>query len=197
MLVDYAKTQPADIYKLMSQSVIPRPIAWIVTENGGVVNVAPFSYFTGLSSSPPTMVVSVGHKSDGTPKDTLRNLRETGKCTLCIIRPELLEKMHFSSKELGHEVSEASAFDIPLCDFVEGYPPRIEGVPVAFACDLHSEIDLGGSKTVPLVLRITHQYIDDSCVHDAQRLAVSFRPVARVGKGYALLGEEITPPKMP
>ncbi len=197
MLYDYADVKPLDIYKLMSRSIIPRPIAWIVTENGGIVNVAPFSYFTGLSSNPPTMVVSVGHKSDGTPKDTLRNLLETGKCTLCIIGPELLEKMHFSSKELGHEVSEASAFKIPLCDFVEGYPPRIEGVPVAFACDLHGEIDLDGSKTIPLVLQIAHQYIDDACITDRERLSIDFEPVARVGKSYALLCEEVTPPKIP
>ena len=197
MLVDYTETNTLDIYKLMSQSIIPRPIAWIVTDSGGVVNVAPFSYFTGLSSKPPTMVVSVGHKSDGTPKDTLRNLRETGKCTLCIVKPELLEKMHFSSKELGHDISETIAFHIPLCDFVDGYPQRIEGVPVAFACDLHSEIDLGGGKTVPLVLQIAYQYIDDACITDRERLAVDFEPVARIGKSYALPGERITPPKIP
>ncbi len=82
MLIKYTDNHAVETYKLMAQTIIPRPIAWIVTENDGVINVAPFSYFTGLSSNPPTMIFSVGHKSDGTPKDTLFNLRKNKKCTL-------------------------------------------------------------------------------------------------------------------
>jgi len=66
-------------YKLMAQTIIPRPIAWVVTEDEGVVNIAPFSYFIGLSSDPATVLISVGHKPDGSPKDTLANIRENGR----------------------------------------------------------------------------------------------------------------------
>ena len=58
-----------DKYKLMAQTIIPRPIAWVVTEDEGVINIAPFSYFIGLSSDPASVLISVGHKADGTPKD--------------------------------------------------------------------------------------------------------------------------------
>jgi flavin reductase (DIM6/NTAB) family NADH-FMN oxidoreductase RutF len=197
MLIDYCETTPSDIYRLMSQSVIPRPIAWVVTEQNGVVNVAPFSYFTALSSNPPTLLFSVGHKSDGTPKDTLRNLRETKKCTVCIAAPEQLEQMHLSSKELEVHVSEASHFDIPLVRIADGYAPMIENAPVAFFCDFHSEVALEGSKTIPLIVQITQQYIDDDALTDAARLAIAFEPIARVGKGYARLGETLTPPAIP
>ena len=57
-----------ETYKLMAQTIIPRPIAWVVTEDAGVINVAPFSYFIGLSSDPASVLISVGHKADGTPK---------------------------------------------------------------------------------------------------------------------------------
>ncbi len=196
MLFDYTQTDPKLNYKLMSQTVIPRPIAWIVTENTGVVNAAPFSYFTGLSSKPPTVIVSIGHRPDGTPKDTLRNLRETGRCTLCMLTPEFLEPMHYSSKALADDQSETETFDIPVKRLIEDFPPMIEGVPVAFFCTLHQEIDLGGSKTIPLVLKIEHQYIDDACIEDRDRLTIDFDPLARVGTSYARLGERLEAPEI-
>jgi flavin reductase (DIM6/NTAB) family NADH-FMN oxidoreductase RutF len=101
MNIDFNKVNPTDIYKLMSHSIIPRPIAWIVTRQNKITNIAPFSYFTALSSNPPTMIVSIGHKADGTPKDTLENIRKTGACTICIAHPKQLNKMHFSSKSLA------------------------------------------------------------------------------------------------
>lgn len=197
MLIDYTDTEAIENYKLMAQTIIPRPIAWVVTENDGIINIAPFSYFTGLSSNPPTMIFSVGHKSDGSPKDTLYNLRKNRKCTLCMVKPEHLDMMHFSSKEMQADVSEAEAFDIPLKNIVDGYPPMIKGAPVAFVCDLYSEVELGQSKTIPLIVEIKQQFIDDACINDRERMTVDFDPVARVGKSYALLGEEIAPPALP
>lgn len=197
MTFDYTQHSAADIYKLMSQTVIPRPIAWIVTEYNSIINVAPFSYFTALSSNPPTLIVSIGHKSDGTPKDTLRNLRKTRRCTVCIVPPKQLETMHFTSKALDATVSEAEFFDLPLRPLIADYPPMIDAVPVAFACELHSEIVLDGSQTIPLVLQIHHQFIDDAHVNDARRLDIAFDPIARVGKRYAHLGDPVDPPPFP
>jgi len=197
MLIEYNDTEAIENYKLMAQSIIPRPIAWVVTENNDIVNIAPFSYFTGLSSNPPTMIFSVGHKSDGTPKDTLYNLRKNGKCTLCMVKPKHLEMMHFSSKEMQADISEAEAFDIPLKNIVDGYPPMIEGAPVAFVCELYSEVDLGQSKTIPLIVEIKQQFIDDACISDKERMTIDFDPLARVGKSYALLGESIEAPRIP
>ena len=197
MFVDYDEKALTQRYQLMAQSIIPRPIAWVVTEREGVVNVAPFSYFMGLSSEPPTMVISIGHKSDGSQKDTLRNLRETQKCTICMVDAPLLEKMHLSSKELAGDVSEATLFDIALHRPFEQFPPLVEGTPTAFFCELHQEIDLKGSQTIPMVVEIKQQYIDDAIVVDHDNLTLSYEPVARVGKAYAFLGKTIIPPKIP
>lgn len=194
MLIDYASTD-ISLYKLMSQSIIPRPIAWIVTENEGVLNIAPFSYFTGLSSNPPTMIVSVGHKSDGTPKDTLANLRKHKKCTLCMVFEDHLEPMHLSSQELEHTKSEAETFDISTEKVLEDFPPMIKDVPVAFFCELFDEISLGQSKTIPLILEIKQQFIDDRVITDTEKMGIDFDPVARVGRSYKFLGETATPPK--
>ena len=195
MIVDYADKALTQRYQLMAQTIIPRPIAWIVTQNEqGTLNIAPFSYFMGLSSEPATMIVSIGHKSDGSQKDTLKNLRETKKCTICMVDEAHLEAMHFSSKELREDESEATTFDIATKEVVEGFPPMVTDVPSAFFCEFYQEIDLKGSKTIPLVVEIKAQFIDEAIISDKERITLDYEPVARVGKSYALLGKKITPP---
>jgi len=186
-----------ETYKLMAQTIIPRPIAWVVTEDEGIVNIAPFSYFIGLSSDPASVLISVGHKADGTPKDTLANIRKHKKCTICMVEEKDLEKMHFSSKGIDKELSEAEMFNIKTVSLRDGYPPMIEGVPSAYFCELNQEIDLGGGLTIPLVLNVKQIFVDDEVITDKERLTIAFKPVARIGKSYAFLGEDINPPAIP
>lgn len=63
MIIDYKDVEDLNRYKIMSDTVVPRPIAWIVTEDNGVINAAPFSYFIPLSSNPATLIVSIDKKS--------------------------------------------------------------------------------------------------------------------------------------
>jgi len=198
MLINYKDKELTQRYQLMAQTIIPRPIAWVVTQNSdGIVNIAPFSYFMGLSSEPATMIVSIGHKSDGSQKDTLKNLRETKKCTICMVDETHLEAMHLSSKELNEALSEADEFNINTQNIVENFPPMVEGVPSAFFCEFYQEIDLKNSKTIPLIVEIKEQYISDDILKDKENITLDYEPVARVGKSYALLGKKITPPTIP
>jgi len=184
-------------YKLMAQTIIPRPIAWVVTENEGVINIAPFSYFIGLSSNPASVLISVGHRSDGTPKDTLANIRKHQKCTICMVDESNLEKMHFSSQALDKELSEAEVFNIETKVMNEAFPPMIKGVSVAYFCRFNQEIDLGGGSTIPLILNVNEIFVDDKAIIDKEKLTIKFDPVARIGKSYAFLGDEIDTPLMP
>ncbi|MEN4044968.1 flavin reductase family protein [Sulfurimonas sp. NWX367] len=198
MVVDYADKALTQRYQLMAQTIIPRPIAWICTQDAkGTLNIAPFSYFMGLSSEPPTMIVSIGHKNDGSQKDTLKNLREHKKCTICMVDEAHLQQMHFSSKELDNTQSEAEIFGIETKSIIQDFPPIVTGIPSAFFCELYQEIDLKGSKTIPLVVEIKSQYIDDEIITDKEKLTLDYEPLARVGKSYALLGKRINPPKIP
>ncbi len=196
MVIDFKDKALNEKYGLMAQLIIPRPIAWIVTE-GEVLNIAPFSYFTGLSSNPPTMIVSIGHRPDGTPKDTLRNLRETRKCVVCMVEEEQLEMMHYSSKDLDAKTSEAEQFDIPVEMKIKAFPPMVKGVKAAFFCETLQEVDLQGSKTIPVIIEIKHLYIDDGIISDREKMSLELDAVARIGKSYARLGEKITPPQIP
>jgi len=151
----------------------------------------------GLSSEPATMMVSIGHKSDGSQKDTLKNLRETKRCTICMVDVAHLQQMHFSSKELRENESEATVFDIKVKQMLEDFPPMVEGIPSAFFCEFNQEIELKDSKTIPVVVEIKAQYIDEDIIIDKEKLILDYAPLARVGKSYALLAEQIIPPKIP
>lgn len=196
MLIDFKDQATTDRYKLMSQLVIPRPIAWIVTECE-VVNIAPFSYFTPLSSDPAAMIVSIGHRADGTPKDTLRNLRESKKCVLCITDESKLDMMHLSSKGLDPQQSEAEVFDIPTKKIFDDFPPMVENIKAAFFCEYLQEVDLKGSKTIPVIIEIKHLYIDETIISDKNKMSVELDTIARVGRTYAKIGEEMQAPPMP
>jgi flavin reductase (DIM6/NTAB) family NADH-FMN oxidoreductase RutF len=175
------------IYQLMAQTIIPRPIAWIVTQNNGVTNIAPFSFFAPLSAKPATVVVSIGYKSDGTIKDTIANIQETKKCTICMVDEENLEKMHFSSEELDKSISEVAKFDIETKELFEGYPPMVKNATVAYSCSFNQLIDLGDAKTQPVVLNIHDIYINKN---------KEFKPVARIGREYAFLSQRIEAPQI-
>ena len=196
MLIDFKEKTAPERYHLMASTVIPRPIAWIATE-GEVLNMAPFSYFTPLSSEPATLIVSIGHRADGSPKDTLRNLRESKKCVVCIVDEDHFEAMHLSSKGLDASQSEVEVFDIPTKNMIEGFPPMPEGIKVAFFCEYLQEVDLKGSKTIPVIVEIKHLYLDNTIISDTEKITLEFSGIARVGREYATLGESIIAPEIP
>ncbi len=184
MIKEYAQLEPTQIYKLMSQSVIPRPIAWIVTEDALTLNAAPFSYFIPLSSNPPTVIVSIGHKTDGSPKDTLANIRKTKKATICFVNEENLETMKKTAESLEKHISEIKYFNIETKTVMEGFPPMIASSKSALFCELFQELDIGG-KTIPLILEVKYQYIDDNALNENGDIELN--NIARVGKELARL----------
>ena len=92
MILDYKDIDDLNRYKIMSGTVIPRPIAWIVTEDEGVLNAAPFSYFIPISSNPALLIVAIGKKDDGSPKDSLANILKHKKATICFVNKIMLIK---------------------------------------------------------------------------------------------------------
>ena len=185
MIYNVNKLDSTKIYHLMAETVIPRPIAWIVTKNNNIINIAPFSFFTILSTQPATIVVSIGTKENGSLKDTMSNIQDTQKCTICMVDDYNLEKMHFSSKELDKTISEANEFDIPTKEIFVDFPPMIENATVAYSCTFNQLIDIGDAKTQPIVLNVKDIYINET---------KKLNPVARVGREYSLLSNRIKAP---
>lgn len=193
MLINFTEKTPLDRYKLISNSVIPRPIAWVMTQNNSVLNIAPFSYFTPLSSEPATLLISIGHKKSGEPKDTLKNLRESKKCVISIIGDEHFEKMHLSASPLEVNESEVKAFDIETEIILEDYPPIPKNIQIAYFCDYLQEVTLKDSKTVPVIIEIKHLYVNDEIITDTETMTYEVESIGRIGKNYAKLGERLNP----
>ena len=182
-----------DIYKLMSNLVIPRPIAWVSTKsNSNILNLAPFSYFIPLSSSPATLLISIGHKKDGKPKDTLKNLRDTKKCSIVIATTNQVKSMHISATPLDYNVSEFKEFNIQNESINSLYPDTPKGSKVIFFCEYLQEVELKGSQTIPVVVEVKEIFIDDSLITNKESIKISFKDaIARVGATYFALGKEL------
>ncbi|GAK20463.1 hypothetical protein JCM19052_955 [Vibrio sp. JCM 19052] len=149
MNIDLSTLAPTQVYHLMTQTVIPRPIAWVLTDSGEQnFNLAPFSYFTAVSSRPPLLMISVGKKPNGDIKDTTRNALETGKLVIHIAPNDLADKVTLSSATLVHGESELETTQLETVDFQGFELPRLEGAPIAFGCKLHEVIEMGEIRKV-------------------------------------------------
>jgi flavin reductase (DIM6/NTAB) family NADH-FMN oxidoreductase RutF len=194
MLFDFEKMTPSERYFLMTQSVVPRPIAWILTRNeNGSLNLAPFSFFAPVCANPATFVVSIGKKPDGAEKDTYRNMRRTGEAVLHIPAANNLDLVNESSASLPAEESEVDWLNIETVNFIEGGLPRLQSAPVAYFCRFNQVVELGASPQMVVFLQAEKLYVDESAViHKQDRTQVDsqqLNPLARLGgKDYAELG---------
>src|SRR5205085_2491231 len=104
--INPADLSPRDAYRLAISVVIPRPIAWVSSMGAdGTLNLAPFSFFNVIGGSPLTIMVSIGQRK-GNPKDTLRNVTETGEYVVNIGDESLLHALNQTSGEWSYEVNE-------------------------------------------------------------------------------------------
>lgn len=130
-------------YKLLTGSVIPRPIALVTTLGPQGPNAAPFSFFNVVAVDPATIMFSVGTRPDGSEKDTLRNIRHLPEFVVHLCNSDIAHQVNICSKELSWGVSEieAAGFTTGPSKFVK--PPRILEAPVQLECRLHDLKELG------------------------------------------------------
>ena len=171
MILDYENIDDLNRYKIMSGTVIPRPIAWIVTDDDGVLNAAPFSYFIPISSNPALVLVAIGKKDDGTPKDSLANILKHKKATICFVNKNNVDKVQKCATPLDKNVSEIEKFDINVCEVKDGYPPMIESSQSALFCDYYDTYNIP-SETTPVILQIKYQYIEDDKINDRNHINI-------------------------
>lgn len=171
MIIDYNEVNDLNRYKIMSDTVVPRPIAWIVTEDEGVINAAPFSYFIPLSSNPATLIVSIGQKEDGVPKDSLHNILKHKKATICFVNKDNIEDVKMCAMGLDKSESEVEKYDIEVQKVLEDFPPMIASTQTALFCEFHSKVDLDGSTT-PVILEIKKQFLEEGRLNEKSHVNV-------------------------
>lgn len=98
MQLDFTTIAPAEAYRWLASTVTPRPIAWVSTLSAeGASNLAPFSFFQVISDEPPTLMVNVSLRDDGSLKDTLRNVQATGQLVIHLVGAAQAETMNATS----------------------------------------------------------------------------------------------------
>src|SRR5262245_16577127 len=107
LYLEFGTMAPIQRYKLLSSIVVPRPIAWVNTRNfSGVVNAAPYAFFNVFWEEPPLVILGLQHGENSIPKDTARNIRETGEFVVNMVRESMFEAMVASATPVGPEISE-------------------------------------------------------------------------------------------
>lgn len=135
MQLDFSALSPLEAYRWLASSVTPRPIAWVSTRSAaGVDNLAPFSFFQVISDRPPTLMVNVNLRDDGSLKDTLRNVQETGELVIQLVDFAQAEAMNASSATLAPGISEFQHCAIASLPSSRVAPLRVAAAPVAFEC---------------------------------------------------------------
>jgi flavin reductase (DIM6/NTAB) family NADH-FMN oxidoreductase RutF len=146
--VDLSELSPREAYSLLVEAVIPRPIAFVSTISaGGVPNLAPFSFFMMGGASPPSVAYSPTLNRDGRPKDSLRNVEETGEFVINTVHREIAEEMNRTSASYPSEVSEWDHSELsPIpSDLVR--PMRVAQSLVQFECKVFQIVRHGSGPT--------------------------------------------------
>jgi flavin reductase (DIM6/NTAB) family NADH-FMN oxidoreductase RutF len=144
MQLDFSKLPPRVVYGWMTSVIAPRPIAWVSTiAADGRTNLAPFSFFQGVTSNPPTLMFVPVNNRDGQPKDTVRNLQQVPEFVVNVVPYALAGPMNATAATLPYGESEAEKFGIAMTPSVKVRPPRVAAAPVAFECTLHQIVDIG------------------------------------------------------
>lgn len=152
-------------YHFLTSAVMPRPIAWVTTldPSNGVVNAAPFSWFNAVCAQPPMVSLAISRRSDGSLKDTVRNIRASGEFVVNVAPKALLREMVQSSNDYAPDVSEVEALGLSTVPSRRVRPPRLAASPVHLECRLDREIALGGADGTSLLLgEVVHLAADDA-----------------------------------
>lgn len=186
MIVDPERLSAHQTYKLLIGSVVPRPIAWVSSvSTEGVNNLAPFSFFTVVSRRPPMLSVTIEPQPDGSPKDTLTNVRESGQYVINVVSLPLANAMHESSKDHPSEVDEFELVGLTPAASEVVKVPRVEEARVSMECVLERILPLGSCGDNLVIGRMVRYHVRDDLLHQNGRIdVVGLEPLGRLAGNY-------------
>jgi flavin reductase (DIM6/NTAB) family NADH-FMN oxidoreductase RutF len=179
MQIDPALHSHADTYKILTNLIVPRPIAWITTaDRSGVVNLAPFSFFNAVGGAPPYLAVGIGRRDDGTLKDTAANIECSADFVVNLVTDELLDAMNISAADFPPNRSELTAVGLHAAPAVKVMAPRLSEAQVSLECRLFRSLALGANTLH--VGEVVMFHVADHLI--GARLHVNdFAPIGRLG----------------
>ena len=200
MQIDPRELKGSAAYSLFISALVPRPIAWVSTLSpDGQPNLAPFSFFMGVTSDPPTLAVAIGRRR-GQPKDTARNLEARGEFVVNVVTESTAKAMVFTSGDFPPEVNEFEAAGLTALPSVQVAPPRVAESPLHMECRVERLITLGRSATTLAIGEVVLFHVADDLWTGYDIEVEKLRPLGRLGRAlYAPMGPilEIPRPTLP
>lgn len=194
MQFDIQNTESSALYKLLTGTVIPRPIAWVATvDENGIDNLAPFSFFNVVSEDPPHIMFSTirtGNKN----KDTLNNILANQQFVVNLVTEDVVEQMNTTSQSVAADVNEFELANVTPIESIYIKPKRVKESLVHFECEMvhHYFIEKHQNGGACIIIgKIITMHIDDSILMENHKINVEkYKPVARLaGSNYSKLGE--------
>lgn len=184
-------------YNILVGTVIPRPIAWISSQSEeGVVNLAPFSFYNIVSYDPAILSVSIQRNSDGSMKDTTRNILATNEAVIHSVSEDNLELANQTAQALPYNVSEFDESKMTLVESTSLSVPGLLQSKSRFETSFYEHIEIkdddGVTKADLILLKVEHFHLDESLFHENHIDAEILKPMSRLaGNDYSKLGQTI------
>ena len=206
MLFDFATLSPDNRYKLMTATIVPRPIAWITSLDAeGQLNAAPFSFFNALAGDPPIVGIGIGGRHpDARPgrwKDSAANIRARGEFVVNLVPYDLREAMNVTAIEFDSTVDEVAEAGLETVPSSRVAPPRLAASPVALECQRFVILEVEVDRTIVLG-RVVALHVRDDAVLDRERCHIDTPKLDLIGRmhgrgWYARTTDRFEMPRIP
>jgi flavin reductase (DIM6/NTAB) family NADH-FMN oxidoreductase RutF len=185
MIYDPSEHPLLETHKLMIGSIVPRPIAFVSTlSKDGLENLAPFSYFNGICSNPPSIMFCPARRGyDGKTKDTLNNIRDTEEFAVNIVSEDFAEQMVSTSTDFEPEVNEFEVSGLTPVPCQKIAPPKVAEAKISFECKLNQIVPVGNEGPgggFVVIGTIVLFHIDDDVYEDGYINLEKLRPIGRL-----------------
>jgi flavin reductase (DIM6/NTAB) family NADH-FMN oxidoreductase RutF len=182
------------IYKLLTGTIIPRPIAWVSTvDDNGINNLAPFSYFNMVGDDPPNLMFSTRRDANSN-KDTLNNILANKQFVVNLVTETLVEQMNATAQSVPSDVDEFDLVGVTPAPSVVVKPMRVKESPIHLECELVHHYFLENHKqggACIIIGRIVHMHFEDNVLLEDYKINMeTYKPIARLaGSNYSEIGE--------
>lgn len=172
--------------------IAPRPIGWITSMSAkGEINLAPYSFFNGVSSRPSVVMFS----SEGR-KDSLAFIIETKEFVCNLVTWDLRDAMNKTSAPMARGVNEMEQAGLAAAPSRLVKPPRVAASPCALECQLLQIVPINDIEGRPIDCHVVFGqvigvHIDDQFIRNGLLDTAAMKPIARCGyHNYAVVESE-------
>jgi flavin reductase (DIM6/NTAB) family NADH-FMN oxidoreductase RutF len=200
MKFDFAQLNVKDCHDLLVCAVLPRPIAFVSTIGANEVpNLAPFSYFTVLSSKPAIIGFGIGPKRNGGKKDTLVNIEFTKDFVVNVVTEDLAQAMNQTAGEYPPDVDEFKVGGLTALrsDLVKA--PRVAESPVNMECKLLQILEFGEAPRLNrfVIGEVLRVHAQDNLLAEKVVKADRLKAIGRMGEDLYCRTESLFEMKRP